>query len=46
MEELLMVIKEQNKILKDTIIYYNEKKINEFNQYQDRYLTKQMEIRI
>ena len=29
MEELLMVIQEQNKILQDTIIYYNEQKNNE-----------------
>ena len=29
MEELLMVIQEQNKILQDTIIYYNEKKDKE-----------------
>ena len=29
MEKLLMVIQEQNKILQDAIIYYNEKKNNE-----------------
>ena len=29
MDKLLMVIQEQNKILQDTIIYYNEKKNNE-----------------
>ena len=29
MEELLMVIQERNKILQDTIIYYNEKKDKE-----------------
>ena len=29
MEELLMVIQEQNKMLQDTIIYYNEQKNNE-----------------
>ena len=29
MEELLMVIQEQNKILQDTIIYFNEKKDKE-----------------
>ena len=29
MEELLIVIQDQNKILQDTIIYYNEKKDKE-----------------
>ena len=29
MEELLIVIQEQNKILQDTIIYFNEKKDKE-----------------